>query len=398
MKLRAQYLEKRNELLAKAKEHIGKNELEEAKAVREEIEALDADYETASKEQANLNALEGKKVGSIQSVNPAGAQVVENLVGVSEKPSYEDVFSKVALKRDLTPDEIEVFNQYNPTNVYTHDTSNTEILIPETVVGGIESMMAELHPILNDVMATRIKGTVKYIKHTGVPAGDADYYTEDEVVADEENTFGELVLGGKELAKAVTVTWKLQEMAVTDFIPFLQKELSERMAYAKARAFIRGAGDAKHPEGVITALNAESGTPQVIAYTDSLGYSDLTNAMSKIKSVYVGGAKIYANNTTVWNVLANIMDANNRPIFVPDVTSGGVGRIFGLPVMPEDGMNDNEVLLANMGQGYKENIQDAMKLVTDQQAKARKTDFVAYQVHDGGVSDTGAFAYLKKGV
>ena len=51
-----------------------------------------------------------------------------------------------------------------------------------------------------------------------------------------------------------------------------------------------------------------------------------------------------------------------------------------------------------MASGYKENVQEGMKLVTDQHAKQRTTDFVGYEVHDGGVYDTKAFAYIVKGV
>ena len=51
-----------------------------------------------------------------------------------------------------------------------------------------------------------------------------------------------------------------------------------------------------------------------------------------------------------------------------------------------------------MAAGYKENISEDMKLVTENHAKARTTDFVGYEVHDGGVIDEKAFAYLVKGV
>jgi HK97 family phage major capsid protein len=114
--------------------------------------------------------------------------------------------------------------------------------------------------------------------------------------------------------------------------------------------------------------------------------------------MYISGSKIYANNNTVWTLLANIKDANDRPIFVPDVTSGGVGRIFGLIVLEEDGLNDGEVLIGNMAEGYKENQQEPMRLVTEQHAKARNTDFVGYEVHDGGVYDNKAFAYITETV
>lgn len=396
------YLEMRAAMLDEAQNLINEGKIEEAATKRAEIEKLDANFEEASKEQANLDALnnDDEKVSDMKnlSVNEGGLKAVEKLEK-NNAVNYEDVFAKVALQRDLNEDEVNLFNQMNPENVYTHNTTNTEIVIPETVIGGIIDTMKELHPILADVVPTRIKGTVKYVKRTGIPAGDADYYDEATPTADEENKFGELTLNGKELSKAVTVTWKLQAMAVADFIPFIQRELGERMGVAKAKAFVKGKGDAKYPQGVVTAIEAEASTPQKVSYkADGLTYKDITAAMAKIKSGYVSGAKIYANNATVWGTLANLMDGQGRPLFIPDVTTGGVGRIFGIPVMEEDAMGDGEILIGNMAAGYKENISEDMKLVTENHAKARTTDFVGYEVHDAGVIDEKAFAYLVKGV
>lgn len=396
---REKYLEMRNQLIKEAEGLIEENKLKEAAEKREEIKELDQKFEVSSKEQANLAALANEVPSVSLESNTVTTKEGETQVAINlssnNTVSYEDVFAKVALDRELNADEIQVFNQMNPENVYTHSTTNTEIVIPETVVGGIESTMKELHPILNDVRSTRIKGTVKYIKHTGIESGDADYYDEETPTADEENKFGELTLGGKELSKAVTVTWKLQAMAVADFIPFLQRELGERMAYAKANAFVRGAGNAKYPQGVITALEAQENTPQIVEYVDELSYDNFTEARGKVKSSHSSGSKIYANSSTVWNKVATIKDGEGRPMFIPDVTAGGVGRIFGIVVVEEDAMKNGEILLGNMATGYKENIQEGMTLTTEQRAKARKTDFVGYEVHDAGVSDETAFALLR---
>lgn len=394
------YLEMRNQLIIEVEGLIAENKFEDSAQKREEIEALDKNFETASKEQANLNALVNDAAAvSLEknNIQTEGVEPVATIENVKNNIKYEDVFAKVALDRELNQEEIAVFNQLNPKNVYTHSTTNTEIVIPETVIGGIESTMKELHPILGDVRSTRVRGTVKYVKHTGIAAGDADYYDEDTATADEENVFGELVLGGKELSKAVTVTWKLQAMAVADFIPFLERELGERMAYAKANAFVRGEGNAKYPQGVITALEAQEETPQIVEFADVLTYENLTAARGKIKSSHSSGAKIYANGSTIWNVLANLLDGQGRPLFIPDVTAGGVGRIFGIVVVEEDAMRNDEILIGNMASGYKENIQESMSLTTQQHAKGRKTDFVGYEVHDAGVSDESAFALIRKG-
>ena len=41
--------------------------------------------------------------------------------------------------------------------------------------------------------------------------------------ADEQNTFGQLTLTGCELAKSITVTWKMRAMAIDEFIPYIKK-------------------------------------------------------------------------------------------------------------------------------------------------------------------------------
>ncbi len=395
---REKYLKMRNSLMAEAQSLLNEGKIEEMKAKKAEIEKLDADFEVASKEQANLAALEGKIAAYDPeniSASPANAKTVDMTEKNEEKISYENVFAKVALKRQLNNQEIEVFNRYNPQNAYTHNTTNTEIMIPETVIAGIMKEAQELHPILAEVRKMAIKGNVRFIKHTGIAAGDAKYYTEAQVVEDEENKFGEITLGGHELAKAVTVTWKLQEMAISDFIPFIQAELGERIGAAKAYAVVRGTGT-NQPRGIITALKAQVSTPQIKTYTTTIGYADLTAAFAKISSEFAAGAKVYANTSTLWNNLANILDGQNRPIFIPDPTSGGVGRIFGKVVDVEDAMQDGEVLIGNPSKGYMMNIQDPMKLVTEQHAKGRTTDFVAYEINDGDVLAEKAFALIEK--
>ena len=155
---RKKYLEMRAVMLEEAQNLINQGKIEEAAAKRKEIEKLDVDFEEASKEQANLDALnkENEEVTDMKnmSVNEGGLKTVEN-IKEQNKVNYEEVFAKVALQRDLNEDEINLFNQMNPENVYTHNTTNTEILIPETVIGGIIDTMKELHPILEDVVATR---------------------------------------------------------------------------------------------------------------------------------------------------------------------------------------------------------------------------------------------------
>ncbi len=151
------------------------------------------------------------------------------------------------------------------------------------------------------------------------------------------------------------------------------------------------------PKGVITALKAAVGTPQVSTFStaDPLTYYDITAALAKIKSGYLSGASIYADNATIWNVLAGLLDENGRPYFIPDTTAGGVGRMFGLPVKEETAVAGN-IVIGNFAKGYVMNINENVTLYQEDNIKARTTTYMSYAIVDGDLMTDKAFALIEK--
>lgn len=398
-----QYLELRNALLAAVEGLISEGKIEESNAKMEEVEALDAKWEEIKLANANLNALKDNTRAidlADKSVDVEGNIIAEGIVGskvINEEELYTIAWAKKLLKADMTDEEVKIFNRVNNiTNAYTHTTSLTT-LIPETVVKGIEKLMVEQFPLLADVRKFNVHGNLTMNKHASIEAGDASWYLEEDPVADEENTFSQFKLSGHELAKAVTVSWKMQSMSVEEFIPFLQAELAERMGIAKATAVVKGAGT-DQPTGILTVLESEDETPQIVEFikSDGIKYADVTTAISKIHSSLLSGVAIYANNTTIWTRLATMVDEMGRPLFIPDVTAGGVGKMFGFVVKAEGSLDDGEILFGNAYKGYYMNTNEPMKLVSEDHAKKRETDFVAYEITDGNVYESKAFALLKE--
>ena len=397
-----QYLKQRSELINAAETLIGEGKLEESQAKMDEVKNLDEKWEEIKVANANLEALkDNKQVVNLEnkSESVAGGEVVGNIEVnqvKNEDEVYVDAWAKHLMNQDMTQDERNVFAKVNNlTNEFTHTTVNTPTLIPDTVVAGIEALMEEQYPLLADVRKFNVSGNLTMNRHESIVDGDADWYTEDVKVADEENKFTQFTLTGHELAKAVTVSWKMKSMAVKEFIPFIQREIASRMGIAKATAVAHGTGT-NQPKGIVTVLAAETDTPQVIEYTD-LAYENITNAISKIHSSLLSGVAIYANNSTIWNTLANLKDDIGRPLFIPDVTTGGVGRMFGYTVKADGSLKDGEILFGNADRGYILNTNEAMKLVTEDHAKPRETDYVAYEIVDGDVYESKAFALLTKG-
>jgi HK97 family phage major capsid protein len=403
------YLEIRNSLMNEAETLIQEGRFEDSEAKMQEVTDLDNKFEAIKLANANLNALkDNAKVTNIENktVKVEGAKVVDNIIetkAVDEKEIYVNAWAKNMMGKKLEGNEQEIFDKVNAqfNNAYTHDTGNTGVLIPETVAAGIWKRAEEMYPLYADAKKFAVQGKLTLKKHVSIDAGDAAWYDEDTVTADEQNTFGELVLDGHELSKAVTISWKLKAMAMTEFIPYIINELGERVGVALGVAAASGNGTTE-PQGVETALLAEALTPQVVTYDPDhatvpvpLTYAKVTQAVGKLHSSYLAGAAIYANNQTIWGALANLVDETGRPLFIPDVTSGGVGRMFGMVVKADAGISKGNILIGNAAKGLVFNTNEPFSVVTEDHAKARTTDYVAYAITDGGVLDTKAFALIQ---
>ncbi len=390
-----QYLKQREELTNKAQTLLAENKIEEANGVMDEIGELDTNFENHSKSMANLESLKNKVQIDNKIVAPTNLGEEGDIM--DEKKVYVNAWAKSMLNKAMDTQETEVFNRVNNA---VETMKDNQVIIPETVVKGIWREAGELYPILGDVAETYVNGGLTITKEVETADTD-DWYDEDTPVADGEVDFAEVNLSGCELAKAITISWKLKNMSIDEFVPYIQTKLAERMGKALAKAVLKGKGHAgsgdshkDQPLGIVTSLKEESETPQVVTYT-TLDYDTITKIMAKIKK-YGSGANFYANNDTIWLGLAQIKDQNGRPIFVPDATSGGVGRLFGKLVKEDDSLANDELLLGNVSKGYAMNINEKTTLHKDELMKKRQTEFMTYSIVDGTPITNKAFVFAEK--
>lgn len=401
-----EYKNKRNELMSAATDAVTSGDVEAAAAKRAEIEALDENYDAEQRELANLAALKERKMIDItiprdnapQSLTPA-AKTQDVL---DENAIYREAFAHTLMGFRLPAEEAEIFDKVNRSLApdiqnATQTASTHTIVIPNTLVEQIWKEMGEAHPILRAVPKTYVKGKLTYPREKD--GGDnATWYDESTEVTSGSFTLDSIELDGYELAKSILISWKLEKMSIDAFLTYIATLIAEKMGNALAAAIVSGTGT-KQPQGIVTALEAESSTPQVMTWTetsDEVDYAKLTEFMGKIRSGYSSGAVIYAKNSFIWNVLANLLDGTGRPYFIADVISGGVGRLFGHVVYEEDAVPENAMLLANVARGYRMNVQEEISLLRDEYMTKRQAEFMGYAILDGKPITTKAFAYLKK--
>lgn len=398
------YTELRAVLMTEAKSALDAGDLAAAREKREKIEALDKEKESYDRELAGIEAL--RKMDIAAPKEPEACIVPVGGVPLKAEPTIKEREIE-AFKAFLVgePYDAAMLRKAPDISNSANQASANAVIIPETVRDSIWKEMGERHPILSALRMTFVKGDLSIIKESS--SGDeAAWYDEPTSVVDGAVSFVKLDLKGYELAKAVPITWMLKKMSMDAFLPYVISLIAEKMGNALAKAVVEGKGVAgsgdpwkSQPQGIAVALEAESGTPQVVTYTastDEIDYDKFCDVMAKIKSGYYGGCAIYAKNVMIWTKLATIKDADGRPYFVTDPTSGGVGRIFGLTVYEEDAVSDDEILVGNIAAGYVANCNENVSLYQEEHVKERYTDYMGYAIVDGKVLTTKAFVLIKK--
>lgn len=399
-----QYETKRAALMEEAQRMIDAGEAEKAQAKMDEVKDLDEKWDTIAQAQADFRALNLDP----KPMNPTMIQ--ETMVegdSTTETPEakawaseeYKNAWAKTLMGRQLSNKEKETYQLVN--EAYTHTTENTSIVIPKSVSKGIWELAGEIYPYFGEVTKTYINGLLSMIQDD--TSSEAKWYDEDTETEEGKETLKEFTLKGCELSRDITVKWKLKEMSIDEFIPYIQRRMAKKMGAGAGYGVTHGAGEGAttgkpEPMGTVTALEKEVGTPQVITYANGKlpTYKDMLALRAKVKSGYGAGLKVYANTDTIWNKIAAIVDNNGRPIFVPDPTAGGAYRVLGMLVKEDDSMKDGEILASNAKDGYHLNINKEMTMIPEEHVKERKTDYCGYAIMDGNVLTTKAHALLKE--
>ncbi|MFP7447126.1 phage major capsid protein [Bacillus infantis] len=317
---------------------------------------------------------------------------------------YRSAWLMDMMGQSLKEEERSFMNKVNDEyRAFTHNTENTAILIPKTVVAGIWTRAEEVSSLWKEVRKFRVTGELSMIKGNEAES-EAEWYVEEDEVDTKQLGFGQLNLTGCELARAIQVTWKLRKMSIPEFEAYIISEIGKKMGKALAHGVYvgrgkPGSGDTFKPEplGIKTALLAEAQTPQVIEYTvaEGMEYDSLVDLLANLHSSYASGAKIYANYRTITSTFMKIKDATNRPYWVADPARPGSGFILGFQVVADEAIPVGEVLAANLSEGYVANINEDVTMHREDQMKKRLTDYMGYAIVDGAPMDNKAFSILR---
>jgi len=302
---------------------------------------------------------------------------------------YRNAFHKFMLNQPLSGEESSVIIQAQQTFIAEKrdssfmSTSSNSAVIPTGMLEEIFKLAANEGGILQQARRFNIPANVAVPVAT--PSAMAEWHVEGEEVDPATVHTTKVTFAGHELMKVFSISAAARSMSISAFESYLQQELSRTMITALQHAAIHGTGT-NQPTGLLnTPINNFSGDGN---------YKSFVQAIAGLHRGYSMGAAWAMNNSTLYNQVVAMVDGNQRPLF-NQATDGAPDRILGKPVVIDDFLSDDFILLGNF-QYYAMNYPQSIMLEVSRDSSFRRglIDYRALAVADGKPIISEAFVGL----
>lgn len=267
----------------------------------------------------------------------------------------------------------------------TDGVNNGGLFIPETVSMEILREMELESPFLRDIAKTYIRGLITFpYKKQSSGAEWATEGTDNKLESDE---WTELTFAQMELSKTIRITWKLESMAIEQFVNYIISEVGREMREELADKPFYGTG-VKEIAGISLSGN-----------NISAEYETTTTSLEAIKAGLAllpkrkrSGAKIYIAEDMALDI-AFLKDDNGMYINNP-VNGVGLESIAKYRVEVDPFLKDGDFVIGNPI-WYKLNFNEGISVTKDIIGRSRVNDYTGYCVV-GGAPVPNSFVYGKK--
>jgi HK97 family phage major capsid protein len=209
-----------------------------------------------------------------------------------------------------------------------------------------------------------------------------------------DDTVSVLNLGGYELIKLVEISAAASVMTIDAFESYISGEIGRQLSIAIENAIINGDGTGE-PTGIRAGItwSAENTSD----YSTSLGYDDLVDGLALLPTAYHNNAIFVMNRKSLFGGLRKIKAADGQPIFTYNPQDSASMTILGYPVVLNDFVPDDTILLGDFSKYYL-NFSQAPTIESSREAgfASGKTVYRGLAVADGKPALTEAFVKIVK--
>lgn len=363
-------------------------------AIENELRELDTEMQGIERRKTIAGGINAGTVQGNAVTNPVAARSAQEPTftreNVLSSPEYRNAWAKTLMQRALSPVEQRALEtaltttatEYVDPTASVNGVNNGGLFIPTDINLALLEAISLVSPMFRDAARTNIPGLVKFPYK--VTASGAKNKKETEATADASIKWADLVLGTSDISETIRVSWRLEAMAVEEFISYITAELIEQVQDKVATDLIYGTGTEE----------MKGATLDAVKYTYEGSVLDAIGvALGKLGKKQKIGAKIYVAQSVVEEI-SFAKDNDGSYIYTP-INNVGVNTIATYKVEVDPYLNDGDFVIGNIKRYYRVNVVEATKIAKDSSGKARANDYTAYTII-AGAAQPGTLVYGSK--
>ena len=304
------YMSQRQGLIDNATALVNDGKLDEAKAVKDDINLMDTEYETYAQAMADIEALNNKvsvrDLSNIKTQNVSG-QVAGNIGNVSDDNFTNSVEYRTAFMNNVMRGSAMPKFQNADQNTLTTDVGT---VIPEVLVSKIIAKAETVGQIYAKVTKTHYKGGVTIPTQNVKPV--ASWVAEGQGSNKQKTTTGSITFTWHKLRCAISMSLETETMTLDIFESTFVAQVSEAMIKAIEEAIFNGNGTSQ-PKGILKET-PESGKALSVANGSKIDYEFLLKCEAAVDEEYDNGAEWYMSKKTFYEDVLSITDQAGQPI------------------------------------------------------------------------------------
>lgn len=211
------------------------------------------------------------------------------------------------------------------------------------------------------------------------------------------DTVTNITLNGFELIKLVELSAAAEAMTIDAFEDYISAELGRQMSIAVENAILTGTGTGQ-PLGILPGVTWNAGNSATWP-AGGLNYDALVDGLALLPTLYHNNAAFVMNRQTLFGGVRKIKDTAQQPVFAYNAQDAARNSILGYPVIVNDYMPDNTILIGDLSYYYF-NFAKTPTIEASREAafSSGKVVYRGLAVADGKPALTEAFVRLTRGV
>ena len=359
------------------------------KEIKDELKKLESEEKQLEERMSIAKSIQDGGIAA-NTIQKPEVRDMTNFEGMTRdeilsSPEYRSAYLKNLQGKHLT--EVEE-------RALTTATNSAGAAVPTQTLNKIIDKLRQTSALFPYINVSYVPGRLSLVVANAKNA--ATWKTEGSDGTPADDTVVEVNLGGFELIKLVEISAAAQAMTIDAFEDYISAEIGRQMAMAVENAVLNGSGSGE-PTGVLTGITWNENNTSNWEAGGEVNYDALVDGLAVLPTMYHNNAVFVMNRKMLFGGVRKIKTADGQPIFTYNPQDPVRNSILGYPVIIDDFMPDDTILLGDFSYYYW-NFAQAPSIETSREAGFRsgKVVYRGLAVADGKPALAEAFVKIEE--